>query len=231
MTTEKQKEKQIQQKKKYRNVEGKPLPIVFDYVLPIRQSSPFFSFFFFFCFSFQLALNSHPYRLVAFIIKRREPPCSSPYLFTFFFLLLAKNKSLFSSSLKWIYNFKQICFPAKLAANEQLQKCFFGYSWYRPLFRLRVLFVIKFLTNLFSFLSFVIFFFPIFINFLLTSRKAPFFFFFYVEPQFLTQWSWRLLLGHSVTRISPFTGPREKATFLFLGEARNWLFGFHSFWR
>ena len=46
ITTEKQKAKQIQ-KKIYRNVEGKSLPIVFDYVLPIRQSSPFFVFFFF----------------------------------------------------------------------------------------------------------------------------------------------------------------------------------------
>ena len=96
--TEKQKAKQIQNKKKtYRNVEDKSLPILFDYVLPIRQSSFFFLFF-----SFQLVLNSHPYRLVSFIIKGREPPRSSPYLFTyyFFFLLLAKNKSLSSSSLK-----------------------------------------------------------------------------------------------------------------------------------
>ena len=44
VTTEKQKAKQIQQKKIYTHVEGKPLPIVFDYVLPIRQCSPF-SFF------------------------------------------------------------------------------------------------------------------------------------------------------------------------------------------
>ena len=41
MTTEKQKAKQIQEKI-YRNVEGKSLPIVFDYVLPIRQSSFFY---------------------------------------------------------------------------------------------------------------------------------------------------------------------------------------------
>ena len=33
-------------KKKYRNVEDKSLPILIDYILPIRQSSPFFSFFF-----------------------------------------------------------------------------------------------------------------------------------------------------------------------------------------
>ncbi len=137
-------------------MEGKSLPIVFDYVLPIRQSSPFF---FFLCFFFQLVLNFHLYLLVSFTIKRRELTRSFSYLFTSFFssLLLAKNKSLSSSSLKWIYKFKQICFPPKLAANEQLQKCFFGYSWYGRLFGLRILFVIKFLTNLFSFLSFVIF--------------------------------------------------------------------------
>ena len=34
---------------------------------------------------------------------------------------------------------------------------------------------------------------------------------------------------HFGTRISHFTGPREKATFLFLDEARNWLFGFRFF--
>ena len=87
------------------------------------------------------------------------------------------------------------------------------------------------MTNLFfSFLSFVNFF-LIFVNLLLTSCKAPvfIFLFFYVEPQVLTQRSRRLLLGHSVTRISPFIGPREKATFLFLAEAQNWLFGFRFF--
>ena len=119
VTTEKQKAKQIQQKI-YRHVEGKPLPIVFDYVLPIRQSSPF-SFFL-----SQLILKLYPY-LVPFTIKGRELTRSFSYLFTFFLLLLlAKNKSLSSSSLKWIYKFKQICFPPKLAVNEQLQKCFFG---------------------------------------------------------------------------------------------------------
>ena len=40
----KKKAKQIQ-KTPHRNVEDKSLPILFDYVLPIRQSSPFFSFF------------------------------------------------------------------------------------------------------------------------------------------------------------------------------------------
>ena len=121
ITTEKQKVKQIQ--KKYINVEDKSLPIVFDYVLPITQSSPFFSLF------FLTRLKLISYLLVNFTIKGREPPRSFPYLFTYFFflsLLLAKNKSLSSSSLKWIYNFKQICFRPKLAANEQLQKCFFG---------------------------------------------------------------------------------------------------------
>ena len=120
----KTKSKTNTKKKKYRNVEDKSLPIVFDYVLPIRQSSPFFFFFLFF---FRLVLYLHPYLLVPFTIKGREPPRSPPYLFTYFLflsLLLAKNKSLSSSSLKWIYNFKQICFPPKLAANEQLQKMF-----------------------------------------------------------------------------------------------------------
>ena len=118
--------------------------------------------FFFLCFFFQIVLKLHPYLLVSFTIKRREHTCSFSYLFTFFFfpsLLLAKNKSLSSSSLKCIYKFKQICFPPKLAANEQLQKCFFGYSWYGRLFGLRILFVIKFLTNLFSFISVVFLFF------------------------------------------------------------------------
>ena len=83
VTTEKQKAKQIQQKKKiYRNVEGKTLPIVFDYVLPIRQSSPFFSFFF-----FQPVLKLHPYLLVPFTIKGRELTRSFQYLFTYFFFL------------------------------------------------------------------------------------------------------------------------------------------------
>ena len=111
------------QKKTYRNVEDKLLPILFDYVLPVLL---FFLFFF-----FQLALNLHPYLLVPFTVKGREPPRSLPYLFSYFLFLslfLVKNKSLSSLSLKWIYNFKQICFPPKLAANEQLQKCFFGYS-------------------------------------------------------------------------------------------------------
>ena len=49
ITTEKQKAKQIQNKKTYRNVEEKLLPILFDYVLPIRQSSPFFLLFFSTC--------------------------------------------------------------------------------------------------------------------------------------------------------------------------------------
>ena len=40
VTTDKKRAKRIQQKI-YRNVEDKSLPIVSDYVLPIRQSSPF----------------------------------------------------------------------------------------------------------------------------------------------------------------------------------------------
>ena len=52
-------------------------------------------------------------------------------------------------------------------------------SWYGPLFMLRILSLIKILTNLFSFLSFFSFdnFFLIFVNLLLTSRKAPVFLF------------------------------------------------------
>ena len=106
----KQKAKQIQ-KKEYRNVEGKSLPVVFDYVLPISQSSPFF---------FSLL----PLQLKGGNLLVLSNICL--LIIIYFFLLLAKNKSLSSSSLKWIYKFKQICFPPKLAANEQLQKCFFG---------------------------------------------------------------------------------------------------------
>ena len=109
ITTEKQKAKQIQ--KKYRNVEGKSLPIVFDYVLPIRQS-----FLFFFRFSFfQLVLKLHPYLLAPFTIKGRKSP-HSPYLFSYSFPSFGEEqKSL-------LFVFKQICFPPKVAANEQLQK-------------------------------------------------------------------------------------------------------------
>ena len=58
-------------------------------------------FSFFSSFFFQLVLNLHPYLLVPFIIKGREPPRSSQFLFIYFLflsLLLAKNKSLSSSS-------------------------------------------------------------------------------------------------------------------------------------
>ena len=109
-------------------------------------------------------------------------------------------------------------------------------SWYGPLFRLRILFLIKIMTNLFFFylsslLLIFSFFFLIFVNLLLTSCKAPVFCF-----PFLLRWasgSYPTELNASIchfgTRISTFTGPREKATFLFLGEARNWLFGFRFF--
>ena len=133
ITTEKQKAKQIQKKKKIQKCGGQ---VASNSVWLSPSNKTKFSFF-----SFQLVLNSHPYYLLPFTIKGREPPRSSPYLFTYFFflsLLLAKNRSLSSSSLKRIYNFKQMCFPPKLAANEQVQKCFFGYSWYGPLFRLRI---------------------------------------------------------------------------------------------
>ena len=81
ITTEKQKAKQIQ-KKIYINVEGKPLPIVFDYVLPIRQSSPLF--FFLFKLFLQLVLKLHPYLLAPFTINGRKSP-RSPYLFSYSF--------------------------------------------------------------------------------------------------------------------------------------------------
>ena len=84
ITTTKKNKKQNKYKKKYRNVEGKSLPIVFDYVLPIRQTSPSFSLSL--CFFFQLVLNFHPYLLVSFTIKGREPTRSFSYLFTSFFL-------------------------------------------------------------------------------------------------------------------------------------------------
>ena len=63
-----QRAKRIQQKI-YRNVEDKSLPIVSDYVLPIRQSS-LFSFFF-----FQLVLKLYPYLVFPFTIKGWELPC------------------------------------------------------------------------------------------------------------------------------------------------------------
>ena len=81
ITTEIQKTKQIQNKKTYRNVEDKSFPIVFDYVLPIKQSSFFSFFFFFFC---QLVLNLHPYLLAPFTIKGRKSP-RSPYFFSYSF--------------------------------------------------------------------------------------------------------------------------------------------------
>ena len=92
-------------------MEGKSLPVVFDYVLPISQSSPLFFFL------LPLQLKGGNLLVLSNICL---------LIIIYFFLLLAKNKSLSSSSLKWIYKFKQICFPPKLAANEQLQKCFFG---------------------------------------------------------------------------------------------------------
>ena len=119
--TEKQNAKQIQKK----NIQKWRGQVTSDIVwlCPSRNKVLFLLLF------FQLVLNLHPYLLIPFTIKGREPPRSPPYLFSYFLsLLLAKNKSLSTSSLKWVYNFKQICFPPKLAANEQHQKCFFGYS-------------------------------------------------------------------------------------------------------
>ena len=151
ITTEKQKEKQLQ-----KNTQkcGGQVTSNIVWLCPSRNKVLFF---------FQLVLNLHQYPLVPFtIIGGNLLVLLHIYLLIFFFFLsflLAKNKSLSSSSLKWIYNFKHVCFPPKLVANEQLQQCFFGYSWYGPSFRLRISFVRKFLTNLFPFLSFVVVFF------------------------------------------------------------------------
>ena len=91
------------------------------------------------------------------------------------------------------------------------------YSWQK--------FWLTFFFYLSSLLLFFSFFFLIFVNLLLTSYKAPVFCF-----PFLLRWasgSYPTELNASIchfgTRISTFTGPREKATILFLGEARNWL--------
>ena len=100
----KRKKRKTNTKKEYRNVEDKSLPIVFNYVLPIRQSSPFFFFFSF----FQLVLKLHPYLLVPLQLKGGNLLVLH-ICFLILSLLLAKNKSLSSSSLKWVYNFKPIC--------------------------------------------------------------------------------------------------------------------------
>ena len=83
-------------KKIYRNVEDKSLPIVFDYVLPIRQSTSFsflfFFFFFFFFFPFPFVLKLYPY-LVSFTIKGRELTRSLTFvLLLFFFFFYRRTK-------------------------------------------------------------------------------------------------------------------------------------------
>ena len=82
VTTDKQRAKRIQQKI-YRNVEDKSLPIVSDYVLPIRQSSPFFFF--------QLVLKLYPHFVFPFTIEGRELPV---FFFFFFFSFTEEQKSL-----------------------------------------------------------------------------------------------------------------------------------------
>ena len=77
--TTKKTESKTNTKKEYRNVEGKSLPVVFDYVLPIRQSSPFF-FLFFFSTCFKIT----PVSSCPFTIKGRKSP-HSPYLFSYSF--------------------------------------------------------------------------------------------------------------------------------------------------
>ena len=77
-------------------MEGKPLPIVFDYVLPVRQSSPF-SFFFF----SQLVLKLYPY-LVPFTIKGRELTRSFSHLFYFLFFFSSCSEE--QKSLLFVFN-------------------------------------------------------------------------------------------------------------------------------
>ena len=98
-TTDKQRAKQIQQKKIYRNVEDKSLPIVFDYVLPIRQSSSF-SFLFFFL---SLVLKLYPY-LVPFTIKGRELTRSLSHLFYLPFFFFFSSFTEEQKSLLLVFN-------------------------------------------------------------------------------------------------------------------------------
>ena len=130
-------------KKEYRNVEGKSLPVVFDFVLPIEIKSLLL---FFTCSLYEL--------------KGGNWLVLSNILFTFFPPSFSEGQKSLLFVFKVGIPILNKCFPPKLAANEQLKKCLFGYSWYGPLFRLRILFVIKFLTNLsFSFPFFCYFFF------------------------------------------------------------------------
>ena len=101
ITTEKQKAKQIQ--KKIQKCGGQ---VASNSVWLCPSNKTKFSFLFFLSFLFfQLVLKLHPYLLALFTIKWREPTRTFSYLFTYFFpfflsLLLAKHKSLSSSSLK-----------------------------------------------------------------------------------------------------------------------------------
>ena len=122
ITTEKQKVKQIQKK----NIQkcGGQVASSSIWLCPSNKTKFLLSFFF-----FQLVLKLHPYLLASLHLRGGNLLVLHICFLIFFFfpsLLLAKNKSLSSLSLKWIYKFKQICFPPKLAAYDQLQKCFFG---------------------------------------------------------------------------------------------------------
>ena len=65
---------------------------------------------FFFFFFFQLVLKLHPYLLAPLQLKGGNLLVLHICFLIYFFssLLLAKNKSFSSSSLKWIYKFKQM---------------------------------------------------------------------------------------------------------------------------
>ena len=82
VTTDKQRAKRIQQKM-YRNVEDKSLPIVSDYVLPIRQSSPFSFFFFSTCFKIISTSCFFPLQLKG---------GNFPVFFCFFFFFYRRTK-------------------------------------------------------------------------------------------------------------------------------------------
>ena len=116
VTTEKQKAKQIQKRiQKY----GGQVASNSVWLSPSNKIK--FSFFFFFFSFFNSSWNYTRIFLLPLQLKGGNLLVLH-ICFLILSLFLAKNKSLSSSSLKWIYKFKQICFPPKLAANEQLQK-------------------------------------------------------------------------------------------------------------
>ena len=67
-TTKIQKAKQIQKKKEYRNVEGKSLPVVFDYVPPISQLTRSFQYLFTYYYIFSSSVSEKQKSLL-FVFK------------------------------------------------------------------------------------------------------------------------------------------------------------------